>query len=318
MQRMSLEKDPLLDHTDTGSMSGKVVWLSGDIRRIIAPNPSPMTHAGTNTYLVGCGEGLVLIDPGPDSAQHVEDILKALEPEEKIAAIVVTHAHSDHSGAVRLLAAKTKAPVYAYGPATRGRSAAMQNLADQGFSTGGEGIDPDFAPDIQLEDGAIIPCAGGDLQVIHTPGHLSNHICLARDGILFSGDHAMGWSSSIVSPPDGDMGAYIASLRKLRAHHWRALMPGHGPITLDADDCLERLLQHRLHREAEIMKILREGPCSAAQITARIYRDTPPYLHAAAERNVLAHLIDLTERLEISCEDPIKIGVTYTIRNFPA
>lgn len=318
MQRMALAKDPLLDRTDTGSMGGEVIWLTEDIRRIIAPNPSPMTHAGTNSYLVGRGEGVVLIDPGPNSAQHVAHILQALQPDEKIAAIVVTHAHSDHSGAVPLLAAKTKAPVHAYGPAIRGRSAAMQNLADQGFSTGGEGIDPDFTPDVQLEDGGLIPCAGGDLQVIHTPGHLSNHICLARDGILFSGDHAMGWSSSIVSPPDGDMGAYIASLRKLRQHKWRALLPGHGPVTLDADDCLERLLQHRLHREAEIIEILRDGPASAAQITARIYREIPPYLHAAAERNVLAHLIDLTERLEISCEDPIKIGAAYTIRNFPA
>lgn len=317
MLRASLAQDPLLKRQGAGSMED-VVWLSEDIRRIIAPNPSPMTHAGTNSYLLGSGSDLVLIDPGPDSAQHVTRIFQALRPDERIARIVVTHAHLDHSGAVSALAARTGAPVLAYGPATRGRSPVMLALAERGFTGGGEGIDPDFTPDIQLEDGDIIPCDGGDLQVIHCPGHLSNHICLARNGMLFSGDHAMNWSSSIVSPPDGDMGAYIASLRKLRQRAWQALLPGHGPIALDADDCLERLLQHRLEREAQIIETLRDGGHSAAQITARIYRDTPASLHAAAERNVLAHLIDLTERLEISCEDPIKSGAIFRIRNFPA
>lgn len=317
MQRASLAEDPLLTHQGAGTMAD-VVWLSDDIRRIIAPNPSPMTHAGTNSYLIGNGKDLVLIDPGPESAPHVTRILQALRPHERIATIVVTHAHLDHSGATRSLSAQTGAPVLAYGPATRGRSPIMQALAQGGFTSGGEGIDPDFAPDIQVEDGTMIPCDGGALQVIHCPGHLSNHICLARNGMLFSGDHAMNWSSSIVSPPDGDMGAYIASLRKLRQRAWLALLPGHGPIATDADACLERLLQHRLQREAQITETLRDGPASAAQITARIYRDTPAYLHAAAERNVLAHLIDLTERLEISCEEPIKSGTIFRIRNFTA
>lgn len=317
MQRASLAEDPLLKRQGDGLVEN-AVWLTQDIRRIIAPNPSAMTHAGTNSYLVGRGKDLVLIDPGPQSEPHVSRILQALDPEERITAIVVTHAHLDHSGATSSLVAQTGAPVLAYGPATRGRSATMLLLAERGFTSGGEGIDPDFTPDIQLEDGQMIPCDGGDLQVIHCPGHLSNHICLARNGLLFSGDHAMSWSSSIVSPPDGDMGAYIASLRKLRQSAWHALLPGHGPSALDADACLERLLQHRLQREAQILQILHDGHASAAQITARIYRDTPIYLHAAAERNVLAHLIDLTERLEISCEGPIKSGAIFGIPNFTA
>lgn len=297
---------------------GQVEWLSADIRRVIAPNPSAMTHAGTNSYLVGRGADVVLIDPGPNAPAHVQAILTALEPKESLGAIVVTHAHSDHSAAVPLWRQARAVPVFAYGPAIRGRSPTMQRLIEAGLKSGGEGIDHAFSPDHILEDGAVLPCPGGDLRVIHTPGHIGNHICLARGDVLFSGDHAMGWSSSLVSPPDGDMGAYIRSLKRLRQEDWRLLLPGHGEVVENGSARLKELLAHRLQREDQVLRALQAAPATAIALTREIYREISVDLHPAAQRNVFAHLIDLVERSCVSCPDLAASETIFTFRNFPA
>lgn len=287
--------------------AGVVDRIGTDIRRVLAPNPSAMTGPGTNSYLVGHGAGVVLIDPGPDRPVHLEALLSALEPGESIGTIVVTHAHSDHSAGTCALVARTNAPVLAFGDAASGRSALMARLVAAGLQGGGEGIDTAFRPDRIVADNERIPCPGGALEVIHTPGHMGGHICLARDGVLFSGDHAMGWATSLVSPPDGDMGAYMASLRRLIARDWQLMLPGHGPEVSGEgapNARLQALLDHRLQREAEILAALTAGPATARTLASVIYTTTPAPLLQAAARNVLAHLLDLTERSLVTTSDP--------------
>ena len=264
------------------------------IRLVRAANASALTGSGTNTWLVGA-TGLAVIDPGPDLPGHLDAILAAVLPGQRIERIVVTHAHLDHSALVPRLAAATGAPVHAFGTATEGRSAVMRHLATQ-LPTDGEGLDPTFRPDHRLGDGETLSGPDWSLTALHTPGHLGGHLCLALGATLFSGDHVMGWSSSIVSPPDGDMGDYMASLHRLAATAWRRLLPGHGaPVEAPAER-IAALIAHRQDREAQILRVLAEGPARIPALTARIYQDIPPTLMRAAERNVLAHLIDLASR----------------------
>ncbi|WP_425045285.1 MBL fold metallo-hydrolase [Primorskyibacter sp. S87] len=274
---------------------GEAIRLSDNVRRVLAPNPSPMTYRGTNTYLLGDRE-LAVIDPGPDNAAHLEAILAALEPGQSISHILVTHTHLDHSPLARALAARTEAPVLAYGDAQAGRSAVMRDLAAQGLAGGGEGIDTAFVPDITLGDGDIVDGDSWSLEVIHTPGHLGNHIALACDASCFTADHVMGWASSLVSPPDGDLTDFMASCRTLRSRNWDVFHPGHGAPITDPGGRLDWLIEHRLAREAAILDQLSDGPATARQLAERIYTETPPALLPAAERNVFAHLVDLTGR----------------------
>lgn len=272
------------------------------LRLIRAPNPSAMTERGTNTYLLGEGR-VTVIDPGPADPRHLSAILAALAPGERVARIVVTHAHHDHSALAPALAAATGAPVLAYGRATDGRSPAMQRLAAAGLSGGGEGLDMAFVPDLRIAEGDVLDEDGPALTVLHTPGHLPGHIALDWDGRLFCGDHVMGWATSIVSPPDGDMGAYMAALRRLAARPWRRLYPGHGAPVEDAAARLAQLIAHREAREAAILAALTEGPRRAADIAVQLYTDTPAALLPAAERNVLAHLLDLQDRARLHALD---------------
>jgi glyoxylase-like metal-dependent hydrolase (beta-lactamase superfamily II) len=262
-----------------------------NLRRIVAPNPSPMTYRGTNTYLVGDRE-LAVIDPGPSSAAHLEAILDSIGPDQRVSHIIVTHTHLDHSPLARPLAEKTGAPIYAFGGASAGRSAIMQQLAEAGDMGGGEGIDSDFQPDILVQDGEVIFGADWQLEVIHTPGHLGNHICLGLGEICFTADHVMGWASSLVSPPDGDLTDFMASCEKLASRDWARFLPGHGDVILEPAARLSWLINHRKAREAQILEALQTGPSSAAALAERIYVDTPKSLLGAATRNVLAHLID--------------------------
>ena len=269
------------------------VELEPGLRRITAPNPSPMTFRGTNTYLLGQGARAV-IDPGPGDDAHLDAILRACPG--GISHILVTHAHADHSHLAPALAERCGAPVLAFGPATAGRSEVMRRLAAQGLAGGGEGIDAGFAPDRCLADGETIEGDGWRLRAIWTPGHSANHLCFAWGRRLFSGDHVMGWASSVVSPPDGDMTRFMASCRSLQGLGLRRLFPGHGDPVEDPEQRLSWLIAHRRQREAEILAALRDAAGTAAELAGRIYRDLPPGLLAMAERNVLAHLVDLWAR----------------------
>lgn len=283
--------------------AGVVDRVARDIRRILAPNPSAMTGPGTNTYLLGHGAGVIVVDPGPQDEAHLAAVLSALGPSESVAAIIVTHAHKDHSAAAPRLSALTSAPVLAFGDAQAGRSPVMQHLADRGFVGGGEGADLGFHPDRSLADGEVLPCGEASMRVIHTPGHMGGHICLAFGDVLLSGDHAMGWASSLISPPDGDMAAYMASLDRLRTERWSLMLPGHGAVVPEVAGRLQILSDHRRHREAEILNALRQAPATPSTLTRRIYHETPDALLGAAQRNVLAHLIDLADRNAITCQD---------------
>lgn len=278
---------------DFDPVPGQPEGLAPGLRRILAPNPSPMTYRGTNTYLLG-QDALALIDPGPADEAHLEAILAAGRG--RISHILVTHAHIDHSPLARPLAEATGAPIYAFGPAHAGRSAVMTELAQSGLAGGGEGIDAAFEPDEVLADGAVLEGYGWTLEALHTPGHIGNHLCLAWGAACFTADHVMGWASSLVSPPDGDLTDFMASCRKLRARDWQVFYPGHGAPVTDPAARLDWLMAHRLGRESAILEALSKGPARARTLAEAIYTETPAALLMAAERNVLAHLIDLTGR----------------------
>lgn len=266
------------------------------LRRILAPNPGPMTFRGTNTYLVGT-EGLAVIDPGPDLPAHLAAILGAVGTGQRITHIFVTHAHGDHSPLARRLAAATGAPVLAFGDAAAGRSAAMRALVAEGMQGGGEGVDTAFRPDATLADGEVVVGEGWTLRALWTPGHMGNHLCFAWGDAVFSGDLVMGWSTSLISPPDGDLTDFLASCRRLQTERPARLWPGHGAPVTDPAARIDELVTHRMERERQIRAALAAlGAATPAALARAVYADTPPALLPAAARNVLAHLIDLASR----------------------
>ncbi|WP_372841281.1 MBL fold metallo-hydrolase [Phaeovulum sp.] len=283
------------------------------LRCLLASNPSPMTQKGTNTWLLGEGE-VAVIDPGPALPAHLASILAALAPGERITHIFVTHAHLDHSGLARPLAEATGAPVLAFGDAQAGRSARMQALTAAGLVPGGEGIDADFVPDIALADGARVSAASWALEALHTPGHFGNHLSFLWQGCAFSGDHVMGWASTLISPPDGDLADYLASLDRLAAAAPARLFCGHGAPVDDPAARIAELARHRRDRSTQILAALAEAPCDIATLVSRLYADTPAALHPAAARNVLAHLIDLEENKLISSRHNPGTPRRYTLR----
>ncbi|WP_171115713.1 MBL fold metallo-hydrolase [Ruegeria sp. HKCCA5463] len=289
---------------------GQPEELHPGLRRILAPNPSPMTYRGTNTYLLG-ERDIAVIDPGPASEAHLGAILDSLAPDQRISHIIVTHTHVDHSPLAAPLAARTGATIYAYGGPEAGRSAVMTDLAAQGLTGGGEGIDTKFRPDVEVADGETINGDGWQLEVIHTPGHLGNHIALAWQNICFTADHVMGWASSLVSPPDGDLTDFMTACHRLRARDWSVFHAGHGaPITSPAER-LDWLITHRQTREAQILSALEEEDGTARHLAERIYTDTPAALLPAAERNVFAHLIDLTGKNRVTPIGPLSVSSVF-------
>lgn len=301
-------------NSDAGSKQAQplaLVALEPGIRRILAPNPSPMTFTGTNTYLVGQGSDLAVIDPGPENSDHLDAILAAVEAGQRISHIFVTHSHLDHSPLARRLSLQTGAPIYAFGPPQAGRSAVMAALAQAGLAGGGEGVDAEFTCDVQLRHGDEVSGDGWTLRCLHTPGHMGNHISLALGDALFCGDHVMGWASSLVSPPDGDLTDFMASCRLLARETWRVFYPGHGDPIVDPAGRLAWLIEHRLTREGAIIAALAAGIETVQAITQYVYADTAPALLPAAERNVFAHLVDLVGRGVVHAQPKLELGARF-------
>jgi glyoxylase-like metal-dependent hydrolase (beta-lactamase superfamily II) len=271
------------------------------LRRILGPNPGPMTGRGTNTYILG-RERVAVLDPGPALDVHLAAIIAALRPGEAVGHILVTHTHLDHSALAPALVRATGAVTVGFGPQGAGQSAVMQALAAAGLPDGGEGIDRQFVPDLVLVDGQTLAGDDWQVQALHTAGHAANHLCYAMGDLLFSGDHVMGWSTSLISPPDGDMAAYMASLARLQARDWSIAYPGHGDAIPDVPARLATLIAHRRTREGAILAALTADGLRLSALTARLYTDIPPALLPAAQRNVLAHIIDLQARNLIHVE----------------
>jgi glyoxylase-like metal-dependent hydrolase (beta-lactamase superfamily II) len=266
--------------------TGRTEQVHPLVRRLLAPNPSPFTFTGTQTYLVGAGE-VAVIDPGPDLPDHVEAILAALAGE-RVAAILCTHTHRDHSPASRAVAAATGAPIVGCAPLA---------LDDDG-PRADAAFDFDYRPDRVLGDGEAVEGSGWRLRAVATPGHTSNHLCFALEGsgLLFTGDHVMGWSTTVVAPPDGDMAAYMRSLDLLLARDDALYLPAHGPAVEKPHSQVRALIAHRQMREKQILARLDEGEGHIPAMVETMYRDIDPRLHPAAGRSVLAHLVDLERR----------------------
>jgi glyoxylase-like metal-dependent hydrolase (beta-lactamase superfamily II) len=263
---------------------GQVITVGPLVRRVLAPNPSAFTFTGTQSHIVGHG-AVAVIDPGPDIPAHVEALLAATAGE-RISAILCTHTHRDHSPAARTLQDRTGAPIVGCAP-----------LAPPDDGSGAdEAFDPDYRPDRVLGDGEVLDGEGWTLEAVATPGHASNHLCFALGSTLFSGDHVMGWSTSIVSPPDGDMGAYLASLEKLLGREDRRYLPAHGAPVEEPRKLVRGMILHRRQREAQVLAALEPGRARVADMVIAMYRAVDPRLHPAAARSVLAHLIDLERR----------------------
>src|SRR6516164_5771420 len=282
---------------------GRLESVAPGLRRIVANNPGPFTFRGTGTYVVGQGE-VAVIDPGPDLTEHVAALLAGLAGEE-VTHILVTHTHRDHSPAAALQAA-TGAPTYGFGPHAGGK---------RGDPAVEEGGDWDFVPDRTLRDGERVIGSGWVFEAVHTPGHTSNHLCfgLQDSGVLFSGDHVMGWSTSVIAPPDGDMAAYMASLDKLLGRPDSVYWPTHGLAITEPQDHVRAFIAHRRERESGILECLRAGVGLVDGIVERLYVGLQPGLHRAAGRSVHAHLIDLVGRGLVESDGPPNLDARYRL-----
>jgi glyoxylase-like metal-dependent hydrolase (beta-lactamase superfamily II) len=274
---------------------GRVDQVSPLIRRVIADNPGPFTFTGTGTYIVGRGE-VAVIDPGPDLPAHLDALLAATAGE-TVAAILITHHHADHSPLAAALKARTGTPVY-------GCALAAPPPADTSEVRMEAGHDLEFAPDVSLCDGGRVSGPGWTLEAIPTPGHTSNHLSYAflEENAVFTGDHVMGWSTTVIAPPDGDMTDYMQSLERIRAGGFSTLWPTHGPPVREPGPFLDAYVAHRRAREAQILTALAAGPARIADLVPRLYADVDARLHPAAARSMLAHMIDLVRRGRIRAE----------------
>lgn len=285
---------------------GRVDQVSPLIRRVIAENPSKFTYRGTGTYIVGHGD-VVVIDPGPLLDSHRDALAAALDGE-RVRAILITHCHADHSPLAGWLHAETGAPTYGFGPHPRPdpvweELAAQPPDADPAAAPAKahpveteESVDHEFEPTVAVADGDVVVADGGlTISAVHTPGHTSNHMCwaLAEERALFTGDHVMGWSTTVVAPPDGDMGHYIDSLRRVAARADSVLWPTHGPPRDDAVEYVSALVEHRLERERGVLAVLDAGPATIREIVTELYADVRPELHKAAGMSIWSHILQL-------------------------
>lgn len=277
MGRMNLPDD---------TPTGLTMDVHPQVRRVLAPNPSPFTYTGTQTYIVGHGE-VAVIDPGPKDDRHIDAILAGTQGE-TIRYIVCTHTHRDHSPAAAPLKAATGAEI-----------AGCAFLAiEDGGPRADAAFDRSYAPDRVLEDGEILSGEGWTLETVATPGHTSNHLCFAlhEANAIFTGDHIMGWSTTVIAPPDGDMKAYMESLAKLVDREETLYYPAHGEPVQKARRYARGLMGHRRQREGQILRAIDEGLTAIPDMVQKMYKGIDPRLHGAAGRSVLAHLIDLRDR----------------------
>lgn len=267
--------------------TGTTVEVEPLVRRVLAPNPSPYTYTGTQTYIVGNAGDVAVIDPGPNEEAHIEAILAGIG-DAKLSAIMCTHTHRDHSPAAAPLSERTGAPVVGCAPLT---------LDDNGPRADAP-FDKTYAPDRVLVDGEAMTGTGWTLRALHTPGHTSNHLCFALEesGALFTGDHVMGWSTSVVVPPDGDMGDYMTSLERLGAREDRVYYPAHGEPVEKPRQLVRGMLGHRRQRENQILRLLGEAARAVSGFIPAMYKGLDERLIPAAEMSVTAHLIDLERR----------------------
>ena len=284
---------------------GEVAHLSPLIRRVVARNPSAFTFYGTGTYLVGRGN-VAVIDPGPRNTDHVNAVLQALRGE-TISHILVTHTHNDHSPACSLLREHCDAKTYAFGPHGSGK------FEDDGVVVE-EGGDMAFDPDVKVRDGDIVEGDGWSVECVYTPGHTSNHVCFAleQERTLFSGDHVMGWSTSVISPPDGDMARYMESLRKLLDRNDDSYWPTHGPQIVDPKRHVRAFIAHREQRALEILEKIDKGVSKIADMVPLIYTDVDVGLYPAASRSVFAALLHLVEQGTVLCQGEPRLDSDYT------
>jgi glyoxylase-like metal-dependent hydrolase (beta-lactamase superfamily II) len=285
---------------------GRAEAVSPLIRRVVAKNPGPFTFTGTGAHIVGRGQ-VAVIDPGPDRPEHLAALLQAVRGE-TVSHIFVTHSHLDHSPLARPLAQATGAVIYAGGAPCRPSDGADRLEA---------GDDLGFRPDVALRDGQRFCGPVWTLEAVATPGHTSNHYAfgLVEENALFPGDCVMGWSTSVVSPPDGDMGAYLDSLAKIRARGYATLWPAHGPPIRDVAPFLAAYVAHRRRRAAAIVDALAAGgPANVRRLVAQLYADVDRRLHPAAAHTTLAHLIQLVREGRVECAGPPAMGAVYRLR----
>jgi glyoxylase-like metal-dependent hydrolase (beta-lactamase superfamily II) len=287
---------------------GEAKTLAPGIVRIVANNPSPFTYKGTNTYILGDGRDVMLIDPGPADAAHLEAILAALAGR-KLTHIVVTHTHHDHVDGLPALQERTGAPTAGFGRtvAAPGRTRASP--------AGGEYVENDFRPDVVLKDGDRLEGSGFELQALHTPGHAPDHLCFALEGtrLFFSGDHVMGWNTSVVAPPDGSMSAYLGAMARLMERNDEIYFPGHGGRVYEPQRLVKAYILHRRMREQAILECVRSGQSTIPEIVAVIYRGIDPRLIKAASLSVAAHIEHLAERGLLICEGPVLEPVRLSV-----
>ncbi len=288
---------------------GRCDQVSPLIRRVIARNPGPFTFTGTGVYIIGSGQ-VAVIDPGPDLPEHLDALLAALEGE-TVTHILVTHHHLDHSPLARPLAAATGATIY-------GRAAPVDHGEASREPEGAgleEGADGRFQPDVEVADGDVFSGPGWTLEAVTTPGHTSNHVCFAlkEENALFAGDHIMGWSTTVITPPDGDMGDYFASLEKVRARGFQTLWPTHGAPVREVAPFIDAYIAHRREREAQILKALAAGHTRIKAMVPELYAAVDPRLHPAAAMSVLSHMRQLVREGRVVTAGEADLDADYRL-----
>ena len=294
------------------NVNSSAVELQDGLMRLIAPNPSPMTSTGTNTYILGRKE-LLIIDPGPNSEAHLRNIMEVIPNNTKVTHILITHSHLDHSGLAPKLSKILNAPTLAFGTALDGLSNDMKSICKMGLTSETFGIDTEFVPDHFLEDKEKISSLEWEVVAHHTPGHLSNHICYQYLDKLFTGDHIMEWSTSVISPPEGDVSQFINSCEKIYNLHCEKFYPGHGLPVENPGQRIAELIEHRKKREIEILNFLKNRDATISQITKNIYFNIDQNLLSVASRNVKAHLVDLIIKKQVTVDDISSDTAMYSL-----